>query len=353
RSAVLQVLAQEIEALGAHVTAGPGGGLAVARPPHDPGLVVDVDVDHPDPALLVGRRAGLAEAGWEHRLVAAELVAADVAGVALGLVGPRPDDAEAFDGDIVGSDSATATAGGTPGGAPAPDETPAGDGLDRASSGAVQVAADPSDDGAQHDAATPAPGDSGASTKGASIGVASSDGASSDGARGNGADTAGAVGAGVDSAGADSAGADTSGADTSGADTSGADTSGADTAGATGAEVDDADTAVVPGTAPDDGTTGEPLDQDPAPGGSAAPRDSGTAGPVQVVDLRGDSGNPRQAGAPSTTGPTPPTHVPSRAGLRGEPVVPGVSSDDTDLGWGGRPDGDDDDRILRERPPHW
>ncbi|MFC7161069.1 hypothetical protein ACFQL5_02085 [Aquipuribacter hungaricus] len=348
RSAVLQVLAQEIEALGAHVTAGPGGGLAVARPPHDPWLVVDVDVDHPDPALLVGRRAGLAEAGWEHRLVAAELVAADVAGVALGLVGPRPDDAEAFDGDIVGSDSATATAGGTPGGAPAPDETPAGDGLDRASSGAVQVAADPSDDGAQHDAATPAPGDSGASTKGASIGVASSDGASSDGARGNGADTAGAVGAGVDSAGADSAGADTSGADTSGADTSGA-----DTAGATGAEVDDADTAVVPGTAPDDGTTGEPLDQDPAPGGSAAPRDSGTAGPVQVVDLRGDSGNPRQAGAPSTTGPTPPTHVPSRAGLRGEPVVPGVSSDDTDLGWGGRPDGDDDDRILRERPPHW
>jgi hypothetical protein len=33
--------------------------------------------------------------------------------------------------------------------------------------------------------------------------------------------------------------------------------------------------------------------------------------------------------------------------------VPQVSADDTDSGWGAREDGDDDDRILRERPPHW
>jgi len=90
RSAVLQVLALEMQALGAEVTPGPGGGLAVAHAGQAPWLVVDVDVENPDPAVLAGRRSDLAEAGWQHRLVAAELVAADVAGVALGLLGPLP-----------------------------------------------------------------------------------------------------------------------------------------------------------------------------------------------------------------------------------------------------------------------
>ena len=90
RSAVLQVLAHEMQALGAEVTPGPGGGLAVAHAGQAPWLVVDVDVENPDPAVLAGRRSDLAEAGWRHRLVAAELVAADVADVALGLLGPLP-----------------------------------------------------------------------------------------------------------------------------------------------------------------------------------------------------------------------------------------------------------------------
>ncbi|MFC5381833.1 hypothetical protein [Aquipuribacter nitratireducens] len=75
------------------VGAGSGGGLLVrgARGV----LVVDVDVDVPDPGALAARRARLAEAGWSHRLVAAELVAADVEGVARGLAevvggAPRP-----------------------------------------------------------------------------------------------------------------------------------------------------------------------------------------------------------------------------------------------------------------------
>lgn len=40
-----------------------------------------------------------------------------------------------------------------------------------------------------------------------------------------------------------------------------------------------------------------------------------------------------------------------------EPVVPGRADDDRDVGWGAHADDDghdvDDERILRERPPHW
>ncbi len=35
-------------------------------------------------------------------------------------------------------------------------------------------------------------------------------------------------------------------------------------------------------------------------------------------------------------------------------VLPDQTSDDTDRGWGERPDdADDDERLLREKPPHW
>jgi hypothetical protein len=33
-------------------------------------------------------------------------------------------------------------------------------------------------------------------------------------------------------------------------------------------------------------------------------------------------------------------------------VLPAQTSDDTDFGWGERPDSNDD-RLLDERPPHW
>lgn len=42
-----------------------------------------------------------------------------------------------------------------------------------------------------------------------------------------------------------------------------------------------------------------------------------------------------------------------------QPVIPERSDDDRDTGWGDRDDGNgrehdpDDERILRERPPHW
>jgi hypothetical protein len=35
-------------------------------------------------------------------------------------------------------------------------------------------------------------------------------------------------------------------------------------------------------------------------------------------------------------------------------VLPEQSTDETDTGWGDRPDRDDDDsRLLQDRPPHW
>jgi hypothetical protein len=34
-------------------------------------------------------------------------------------------------------------------------------------------------------------------------------------------------------------------------------------------------------------------------------------------------------------------------------VVPLRSLDDTDAGWGERPEADDDERLRQDRPPHW
>jgi hypothetical protein len=36
-----------------------------------------------------------------------------------------------------------------------------------------------------------------------------------------------------------------------------------------------------------------------------------------------------------------------------EPVLPTQSREDTDVGWGEPPGPDDDERLCRERPPHW
>jgi hypothetical protein len=35
------------------------------------------------------------------------------------------------------------------------------------------------------------------------------------------------------------------------------------------------------------------------------------------------------------------------------PLLPAQSTEDTDAGWGEYRDRDDDDRLLRDRPPHW
>ncbi|MDT0167043.1 hypothetical protein Q9R32_15940 [Actinotalea sp. AC32] len=81
------------------------------------------------------------------------------------------------------------------------------------------------------------------------------------------------------------------------------------------------------------------MDADDDGVGSGPPDDEGTGETPAVPRRRG----PRRA-----TGGTPATTTPAD-GAR-DPF--GVSRDDTDEGWGGR-GGDDDERILREVPPHW
>ena len=36
-----------------------------------------------------------------------------------------------------------------------------------------------------------------------------------------------------------------------------------------------------------------------------------------------------------------------------EPVLPAQSEEETGIGWGEAPEPDDDERLRRERPPHW
>ncbi len=38
---------------------------------------------------------------------------------------------------------------------------------------------------------------------------------------------------------------------------------------------------------------------------------------------------------------------------RDDEVLPEQTADDTDRGWGERTDEDDDERLIREKPPHW
>ena len=56
-----------------------------------------------------------------------------------------------------------------------------------------------------------------------------------------------------------------------------------------------------------------------------------------------------------TMPPDKATHQPASADPDPDdtPAVPVRSQDDTDLGWGEPPEPDDDERLYRERPPHW
>jgi hypothetical protein len=48
--------------------------------------------------------------------------------------------------------------------------------------------------------------------------------------------------------------------------------------------------------------------------------------------------------------PVPPArNVPARS----EPALPARSEEETGIGWGEAPEPDDDERLRRNRPPHW
>jgi drug/metabolite transporter (DMT)-like permease len=44
---------------------------------------------------------------------------------------------------------------------------------------------------------------------------------------------------------------------------------------------------------------------------------------------------------------------PTPAVTHDRPLLPDRTTDETDVGWGDRPDPDDRDRLLQDRPPHW
>jgi hypothetical protein len=64
--------------------------------------------------------------------------------------------------------------------------------------------------------------------------------------------------------------------------------------------------------------------------------------PSQPVDRDGDRADQAPATRPRIARRRPSTG----------PVLPTVSEDERDVGWGETPERDDDERLLREVPPH-
>jgi hypothetical protein len=80
----------------------------------------------------------------------------------------------------------------------------------------------------------------------------------------------------------------------------------------------------------------------------------------------GGEGSPSAAGEPAAAGATsegatqpaaadpahPPPAGPAARRSPGERVLPDITTDERDIGWGDPPEPSDDDRYLREVPPH-
>jgi hypothetical protein len=86
---------------------------------------------------------------------------------------------------------------------------------------------------------------------------------------------------------------------------------------------------------------------------------------MSVVLIGGQSPEEVKMNMPSDTAPEQPVnddHVDADDGLaaptpaasvRPTPAPLTQSREDTDVGWGEYRERDDDDRLLRDRPPHW
>ncbi len=89
-------------------------------------------------------------------------------------------------------------------------------------------------------------------------------------------------------------------------------------------------------------------DWDRSPAGPASPE-------IIAVAWAGDTAGHRQEGM----GAMPPDRVTKQPAAAGRPdpddgpVLPDQSREDTDAGWGEHPEPDDDERLRRDRPPHW
>jgi hypothetical protein len=64
-------------------------------------------------------------------------------------------------------------------------------------------------------------------------------------------------------------------------------------------------------------------------------------------DARAEADDTSAPAAPVQPTPTPPAPVAPT------PILTTQSREDTDVGWGDYRERDDDDHLLRDRPPHW
>ena len=65
-----------------------------------------------------------------------------------------------------------------------------------------------------------------------------------------------------------------------------------------------------------------------------------------------EPGQPARS-APAAPAPgSPAAAAPAPGAPAGEPALPEQSPEDTDAAWGDYPQGDED-RLYRDRPPHW
>ncbi len=71
--------------------------------------------------------------------------------------------------------------------------------------------------------------------------------------------------------------------------------------------------------------------------------DSATGAAGAAAAGRGRARRPRRHAGPARPGTA---HAVA-------PILPAQSREDTDVGWGDYAERDDNDRLLRDRPPHW
>jgi hypothetical protein len=88
------------------------------------------------------------------------------------------------------------------------------------------------------------------------------------------------------------------------------------------------------------------------------PEQTDGGGPGAADQSPADQGDPDQDAARHGSGvrpaaPAPPTKPTERAAALDARILPAQSREDTDAGWGDYRDPHDDDRLLRDRPPHW
>jgi hypothetical protein len=62
---------------------------------------------------------------------------------------------------------------------------------------------------------------------------------------------------------------------------------------------------------------------------------------------------PVDATPEETAQPEQPAPATPPAPILPAPILPAQSREDTDVGWGDYGERDDNDRLLRDRPPHW